>query len=253
MPRKRGDHTNSSAKAVLPWKQYQEGVAQLFRELGCDVATDLVVEGVRGKDAIDVSIRFVRFGLRQHWIVECKLWGRPVPKEKVRALKSIVDNIGADRGLLIAEAGHQSGAFAAARSTNITLISLADLRESAKAELLSLGLSEVRRRATVMKNYLFSLYNRESYGPYGGTWKLKPGVDGSDVIRLGGAASMIDMSEQAQLGKFPVVVMFPPDGEEVVRAKDLEEFLVAATTVLDSLDSGVREVAAGFEAGEGGR
>ena len=111
MPRKRGDHTNSSAKAVPPWKQYQEGVAQLFRELGCNVATDLVVEGVRGKDAIDVSIRFVRFGLRQHWIVECKLWGRPVPKEKVRALKSIVDNIGADRGLLIAEAGHQSGAF----------------------------------------------------------------------------------------------------------------------------------------------
>jgi hypothetical protein len=111
---------------VPPWKQYQERVAQLFRELRCDVKTDCVVKGVRGPHDIDVSVRFVGFGLHQPWIVECKLWRRRVSKLNFVALQKIVENIGADRGLLIAEAGHQSGAYEAAKGANITLTSLAD-------------------------------------------------------------------------------------------------------------------------------
>jgi hypothetical protein len=116
------------------WRRYQEETAKLFRELGCSVETDFSTQGARSKHLLDVSVRFTRFGLKQHWIVECKLWNRRVPKEKVFALKSITEDLGADRGILIAERGHQSGAHEAATQTNITLTTLAKLREAAKGE-----------------------------------------------------------------------------------------------------------------------
>jgi hypothetical protein len=224
------------------WKTYQEEAARLFRELGCAVETDVEVRGVRIKHLVDVSVRFCRFGLQQHWIVECKLWKRSVPKEKVLALRSIVEDVGADRGLLIAEAGHQSGAHAAAEVTNITLVSLGDLRKAAKAELLSLGLSEVRRRAIVMKRYALSLWEEVRTGSF---WESrpKPGIDAALVTNIGSSASFIDHgAEEAQLGHFPVVLVVRDDAERAVRAKDLEEFVESASAILDNLDSMVAKL-----------
>src|SRR5262249_6895222 len=108
---------------------------------------------------LDVSVRFTRFGLKQHWIIECKFWNRPVPKERVEVLKSITGELGADRGILIAERGHQSGAYEAATLTNITLTTLAKLREAAKGELLALALPAVKRRAVAIRHDVDSLYD----------------------------------------------------------------------------------------------
>jgi hypothetical protein len=124
---------------MAKWRNYQVETAKLFRELGCDVETDFEVQGVRARHLLDVSVRFSWFGIRQHWIVECKLWKRRVSKDKVLTLKSIAEDVGADRAILISESGYQSGAHAAVTLTNITLISLAKLREAAKGELLLLG------------------------------------------------------------------------------------------------------------------
>jgi hypothetical protein len=152
-------------------------------------------------------------------------------------LQKIVENVGADRGLLNAEAGHQSGAHIAAKNINISLISLAGLREAAKAEMLSLGLVEVRRRAVVMKRYVHSLWDWVSIGP-GRESRLKPGIDGMIAISIGGSASSIeDGVGDAQLGHFPVVMIIRDGGgERAVEAKDLEEFVVSASTILDGLD-----------------
>ena len=55
-------------------------------------------------------------------VVECKLWKSRVTKEKVMALKSIVDDLGVDKGIIICEKGFQKGAISAAKKTNIELI-----------------------------------------------------------------------------------------------------------------------------------
>jgi hypothetical protein len=102
---------------MTDWKDYQNKAADLFRELGCAVNTDCEIAGARGKHLIDVSAKFARFGLKQHWIVECKYWKRAIPKEKVLTFKAIVEDIGADRGILVSEAGHQAGAFATVQHT----------------------------------------------------------------------------------------------------------------------------------------
>lgn len=54
------------------------------------------MKGARAKHKIDVWIRFNRFGIEARWVVDCKFWRKPVTKEKVLALMSVVDDVGAE-------------------------------------------------------------------------------------------------------------------------------------------------------------
>lgn len=104
------------------WRAYQNEVAAFFRRQGCNAEVEKIVQGVRAKHEVDVHVKFYRSGIECTWVVECKLWKTKVPKEKVMALKSIVDDVGADRGIIVSEKGFQSGALDAVRDTNITLV-----------------------------------------------------------------------------------------------------------------------------------
>ena len=73
-------------------------------------------------------------------------WNRPVPKDRVETLKSIVSETGADRGFLLCERSFQSGAITAARLSNITLTSLEDLLANAEANLMELRWSDLLKR-----------------------------------------------------------------------------------------------------------
>ncbi len=222
------------------WKLYQEEAAQFFRELGCIVETSASIQGARARHDIDVWVRFARFGIRQAWVIECKLWERRIPKEKVLAVKSIVEDVGADRGILIAESGHQPGAVAAASLTNITLTTIRELREWAKADLLSLGLSSIFKRSAHVKQRAHALFDHENWnrnGLHGGTIRPKPGVDGNSVGKAIGTLSVLQMGiEQAQLGNFPAPLKFDESGEKIIRAQNLEMFVSAAFSVLNELE-----------------
>ncbi|MBA1364897.1 restriction endonuclease [Burkholderia gladioli] len=104
------------------WRAYQEATAEVFRRLGCNAQVDFRVTGARATHDIDVYATFLRSGILCTWVIECKLWKTRVPKEKVLALKSLIDDLGADRGIIVSEAGFQPGAQDAARGTNITLV-----------------------------------------------------------------------------------------------------------------------------------
>ena len=93
------------------WREYQESVAHFFRSLGFDATTDETVVGARAEHAVDVVVRGQLSGIPTVWIVECKAWKRKVPKERVGTLRNIVDDVGADRGFLMAEGGYQPGAL----------------------------------------------------------------------------------------------------------------------------------------------
>lgn len=128
------------------WSDYQDQVAEFFRSLGMEADTNVAVQGVRTKHDVDVEVRGRHVGFELFWIVECKRWATKVPKEKVLALRTIVDDVGADRGIMMAESGYQSGALQAARSTNVMLTSLADLRETLAYDLGNLRLEVVLDR-----------------------------------------------------------------------------------------------------------
>jgi restriction system protein len=128
------------------WKDYQEEAAEFFRSLGLEAETDFTFEGVRTKHDIDVLVKLHHHGFDITWVVECKYWKEPVSKVHVLALRQIVIEIGADRGILLCEVGFQSGAVEAANLTNVQVTSLANLRVSASAGVDAMRLRELYDR-----------------------------------------------------------------------------------------------------------
>lgn len=72
--------------AMSSWRDYQERAAEFFRELDLEATIDQRITGARGTHAVDVTVRARRAGITQLWIVECKLWQRPISKLHVAAL-----------------------------------------------------------------------------------------------------------------------------------------------------------------------
>jgi hypothetical protein len=129
------------------WERYQHDTAELLRELGFMAVVNASLTEPNGAvHAADVSARRTLAGVDLLWVVECKLWNRRVPMEKVGVLKAIVDGVGADRGLLMSEEGFQSGALRMAVQKNITLSGLADLRENAAEELRAARVTATEKR-----------------------------------------------------------------------------------------------------------
>jgi hypothetical protein len=128
----------------MDWREYQQGAAEFFAALGMLAEVEARVKGSRVSHRIDVAVSFSAYGVDHRWLVECKLWKSRVPKEKVMALKAIVEDVGADRGFLLSENGFQSGATTAARFSNITLTNLEDLRANAEADFQAIrGMSSM--------------------------------------------------------------------------------------------------------------
>jgi restriction system protein len=126
---------------MTAWRDYQEQTAQFFRDLGLAAETDVTVQGVRTSHDVDVLVRFDHVGFEVTWIVECKLWQTPVTRLHVLALRTIVSETGADRGILMAERGFQSGAVEAADLTNVQLTSLAGLGQTSGH---AIGMAQLR-------------------------------------------------------------------------------------------------------------
>ena len=91
----------------MQWKELQKEVAELFRSVGCFANEDQKVTGVRGEHKVDVYVIFKALSVECSWIVECKHWNTNVTKEKVLALQSIVQDVGADKGVLVAKKGRR--------------------------------------------------------------------------------------------------------------------------------------------------
>ena len=128
------------------WEEYQEEAAALFRSMGLEVATNTTVRGIRTAHAVDVVVRSHHAGLDVTWLVECKHWTSRVSKLHVLALREIVTDTGADRGVLLCEAGFQSGALEAASLTNVQVTSLANIRVSAGREISAMRLRDLYDR-----------------------------------------------------------------------------------------------------------
>jgi hypothetical protein len=184
---------------VAEWSDYQEEVAELFLTLGLTAETNIVLQGVRTSHDVDVVVRSRHAGFEILWLVECKAWKARVPKEKVFALRAIVDDLGADRGFLMAENGYQSGALEAARQTNITLTSLAYLRETLSHDIGMAQLRSLAPRIADCRNRYWAIgkYDRIDHG-------LRPdvlafGYSGDHVIQ-----AVEFMLQQAMLDRFPI-------------------------------------------------
>jgi hypothetical protein len=136
---------------AIDWKDYQEEAAALFRFMGLDATTDVTMQGVRTVHDVDVVVKSHHAGFDITWLVECKHWKSPVSKLHVLALREIVADTGADRGILLCEAGFQSGAIEAANLTNVQVTSLENVRTTAGRDVSAMRLRELYDRTESCK------------------------------------------------------------------------------------------------------
>lgn len=111
------------------WFNFQEEICEYFISLGAEAKTNQTIKGVRTSHDIDVLVKTKYLGEELTWIIEVKYWNSNVPKEKVLALRTIVDDVGADRGYIISKRGFQSGAYEAAENSNVKLKTFEQLKE----------------------------------------------------------------------------------------------------------------------------
>lgn len=234
----------------MNWKDYQEKAAEFFRSLGLDAETDVTIQGARTNHDVDVLVKSHHAGFDVTWIVECKHWNSKVSKLHVLALREIVNDTGADRGILLAEKGFQSGAIEAANLTNVQVTSLAHVETSASMAINAMKLRDLFDRLTRCKTEYWEMpkdvriksgLRPETGGAvgYSGDWATRVGED---------------LISKAFRGEFPVT----PDevhqmtskglvGQEMpsefVTMKDLMQFL---EPLIDNLENRINECKAEF-------
>lgn len=122
------------------WFEFQEKICSYFKSMGVDARTNVTVKGIRTNHDVDILIETKFLGHEITWIVEAKHWKSKISKLHVLALRTITEDIGADKGFIISDKGFQKGAIEATKNTNIILKTFDELaietRELIEYEIL---------------------------------------------------------------------------------------------------------------------
>jgi len=205
------------------WQDYQEESAALFRSMGLDAQTDVTLQGVRTKHDVDVLVKSHHAGFDVTWLVECKHWKTSVSKLHVLALREIVADLGADRGILLCEAGFQSGAIEAANLTNVQVTSLERVRITAGGDISAMRLRELYDRLECCKVQYWDLPKdvRIQHGLRGdvGEWAysgarvlelcedlIRRALRGNYPFQLDTLTSFVEFGKDKQFGSLTEVV-----------------------------------------------
>lgn len=221
------------------WKEYQYDAVAQFRALGLSAEPDQRLHGVRGYHDIDVVVRGNRAGMTFLWIVECKRWKTNVPKHAVATLQSIVQDLGADRGIILSEKGFQPGAKALAKGSNVILTSLADLREDTYQEWVEYQCGALIRRVKAVRDKVRSRTEVTRRG--GATFARVPG--GLDTTRAYGRTGILEAVIDNGVLKDHWPLMVPVVDihgvESKVRVDSFAEFLELADRELTAVEAEV--------------
>jgi len=114
--------------APASWQELETQVAQVFKEMGCRVGVRRAVSTPRGTVEVDVFVKDESVIPHSLYICECKHWAKRVSQSEVHAFRMVVQEVGANRGILISKLGFQPGAIAAASCTNLDLLTWAEFQ-----------------------------------------------------------------------------------------------------------------------------
>lgn len=115
------------------WVDLQNKVAIVLGRCGYDVQTPKVLSGPRGDVEVDVYAKKDY----QTIICECKYWDRAIPQSVVHGFRTIINDLGANNGLIIAKSGFQSGAIKTSHYTNISLLDWSEFQNRYEQDFLN--------------------------------------------------------------------------------------------------------------------
>jgi hypothetical protein len=178
------------------WYHFQEKICNHFNSIGARAETNVTIQGVRTNHDIDILVKTKFLGQNILWIVEAKKWNHKVNKLHVLALRTIVNDIGADKGFIISEKGFQSGAIESTKESNISLTTLEDLIEDTKHFIQGEIIQSYKKRLTILETryWSHSKTNRKDYGLRGEIWEIPVNFSGHNLIQTAHLA--IDYAEK---------------------------------------------------------
>lgn len=141
---------------TLAWYEFQEEIKDHFVSIGADAETNFRVRGVRTSHDIDVFVRTKFLGEDLIWLVEAKHWKTKVSKSHVLAFRSIIEDVGADRGFMVSSAGFQRGAIEAAVNTNVKLKNLEEMKNETKGMVESEIIKTYLKRLSLIEDRYWS-------------------------------------------------------------------------------------------------
>ena len=177
------------------WFQFQEEICLYFNSVGVNSQTNVSISGVRTSHDIDILIKTKFLGHDVTWIIETKKWDRKVSKLHVLALRSIVEDVGADKGFIISEKGFQRGAFEAAKNSNVGLLTFMELKVQAKEYIEGEIIKAYKDRLKILeiRYWSHSKKIRRKYGLRGEIWDFPLDFSGHNLILT--ARNIIEMAE----------------------------------------------------------
>lgn len=128
------------------WKRFEKVVARIHMLIakGAEVKFDDHIIGRKTGNSrqVDVSIRFKQTFYDYLAIVECKDYAGRVPVKEVEAFSKKLEDLGANKGIMVSREGFQDGASKTAAADGIELFTLTEVKsdwtKTIKAEVLTL-------------------------------------------------------------------------------------------------------------------
>lgn len=111
------------------WMDLQRQVNEIFQRSGLNSETDKKITTVRGTVNIDVYADDSSSQPTTTYICECKHWKSNVPKTVVHAIRTVVQDYGANWGFIISSSGYQSGAYEAAANSPVRLLTWGEFQK----------------------------------------------------------------------------------------------------------------------------
>lgn len=166
------------------WYQFQEKICTHFNSIGTRAETNVTIQGVRTNHDIDILVKVKFLGQDLLWIVEAKRWNSKINKLHVLGLRTIVNDVGADKGFIISEKGYQSGAVEAAKNSNIKLTSLSELMIETKELVQSEILKSYKKRLILIEHRYWSHDKkiRIKYDLRGEIWDYSINFSGHNIL-----------------------------------------------------------------------
>ncbi len=108
-------------KQPVHWQELQTATAQVLIECGMKAEVEKKISTARGDVSVDVFAQGDIDGIKTVIVCECKNWQRPVEQEKVYAVRTIVQDCGANIAYIISKSGFYPGSYSSTDFTNVVL------------------------------------------------------------------------------------------------------------------------------------
>lgn len=156
---------NIYTEAPSNWKDLEEKTSKFLTELGyaCEIEKD--IETVRGIVNVDVIAKSKEIPSATV-ICECKCWNKAIPQTVIHSFRTVINDYGANFGIIISKKGFQSGALEGVKNSNILLFTWNEFQDYFKSKWIKKKSVEISKITKPLYDYVsvaFRIFFKEEY------------------------------------------------------------------------------------------